>query len=385
MLKPSPISALFGAQFISAFVDNMILFIVLAIIRQDGYPEYYLPFVQSTFLAAYIIWSPWVGRFADKHPKAKVLMIGNAVKAGGVVFLLLKLDPALSYALVGLGAAVYSPAKYGILPFLTRCEAELLRANSSLESLTILAILLGSAAGGFLADHSIRLSLLLCVLLYSLSLAVNLLIPKNEGDATITYRHALATFASDVAFLFKKSASHYSLIGTGSFWLASAVLRMIIFAWLPLTLGITSVSEISLIIAVSGIGLAVGAGLTPKLISLANYRRTLCFGGGMGLAILAFPGVSDLHLTLTLLFSVGMLGGIYIVPMNAVLQHTGHTSIGAGKTIAVQNFTENCFMFTGVFAYTLASKAGIATNTSLAATGAIFLLLVAYLFFYSRR
>ena len=385
MLKPSPLSALLGAQFISAFVDNMILFIVLAIIQQDGYPEYYLPFVQSTFLAAYIIWSPWVGRFADKHPKSKVLMIGNAVKAGGVLLLLLKTDPAFSYALVGLGAAVYSPAKYGILPFLTRGEDQLLRANSSLESFTILAILLGSVAGGFLADQSIRLSLLLCVLLYVLSIAVNLLIPQNEGDSEINYRNAINTFAGDLACLFKKSESHYSLIGTGSFWLASAVLRMIIFAWLPLTLGISSVSEISMIIAVTGVGIAVGAVLTPKLISLADYRRTLWYGGGMGLTILGFLGVSELYPTLALLFAVGMLGGIYIVPMNAVLQQTGHASIGAGKTIAVQNFTENTFMFAGVFAYTLASKAEVAVNASLAVTGAVFLLLVAYLFFYSRR
>ncbi|WP_346353095.1 lysophospholipid transporter LplT [Azotosporobacter soli] len=385
MPKASAFNALLSAQFLSAFVDNMILFIVLAIIRRDSYPDFYLPFVQSTFLAAYIIWSPWVGRFADKHPKASVLMIGNAIKGFGVILLLLHSNPAVSYGVIGLGAAVYSPAKYGILPLLTNSEAELLRANSKLESFTILAILLGSVGGGFLSSLSVTLSLTLGVLLYGISFALNALIPKDAGNPAIRYQNAVGQFFGDTAHLLRQSPSHYSLIGTGSFWLASAVLRMIIFAWLPLTLGITSSASISLIIAVTGIGITIGAAVTPLLISLQHYQRTLWFGLGMGIAILGLLAVDTLPPTLLLLLFIGALGGIYIVPMNAVLQQVGHHSIGAGKTIAVQNFIENTFMFAGVFAYTWASKSQIATNTCLAASGIAFLLLVLYLFLYARR
>jgi LPLT family lysophospholipid transporter-like MFS transporter len=384
-LRLSPLGALFSAQFLSAFVDNMILFIAQAIIIRDAYPAYYLPFVQSTFLASYILLSPWVGRFADKHAKATVLIAGNVVKTAGVALLLADANPALGYAVVGVGAVIYSPAKYGILPFLTRGEDELLRANSGLESYTILAILAGSVAGGFLADLSITMALVASIALYGASVAINTLIPKDAGNRAITYGNAVGEFFADTATLLRHPQSHYSLIGTGSFWMASAVLRMIIFAWVPLTLGITSGTEISMIIAVTGIGIAIGAIATPWLIGIGTYRRTVWFGFGMGLGILAFLKVSTLPVTVALLLVVGALGGIYIVPMNACLQQVGHRSIGAGKTIAVQNFLENIFMFGGVSAYTLAAKAGVATEVSLAATGAAMLLLVGYLWVQARR
>jgi LPLT family lysophospholipid transporter-like MFS transporter len=385
MPRLSPLAALFTAQFLSAFVDNMILFIALAIIRRDAYPEYYLPFVQSTFLAAYILLSPWVGRFADRTAKAEVLIAGNLVKTAGVLLLLLGCDPALSSALVGVGAVIYSPAKYGILPFLSRGEDELLRANSGLESYTILAILAGSVAGGWLSDLSVTLALASCILLYAASIGFNLLIPKDPGNRAITYKNSIGEFVADTAALLRRPQSHYSLVGTGSFWLASAVLRMIIFAWVPLTLGITSGTAISMIIAVTGVGIAVGAAVTPYLISIRNYQRTVWPGFAMGLGILAFLAVDSLPVTVGLLLLVGALGGIYIVPMNACLQQVGHHSVGAGKTIAVQNFLENSFMFLGVSAYTLASKDGVAVNISLAVTGLVLLGLVAYLAAYSSR
>ena len=385
MLSLSPLGALFTAQFLSAFVDNMILFIALGIIRRDGYPDYYLPFVQSTFLSSFILISPWVGCLADKKPKAKVLILGNLVKTAGVVLLFLGIDPALSYAVVGIGAVIYSPAKYGILPFLTQSEDDLLRANSGLESYTILAILAGSVVGGFLSDISITGSLIACIILYGASMVVSILIPKDMGNGAISYTNAIGKFYADVMSLLRQSQSRYSLIGTGSFWLSSAVLRMIIFAWVPLTLGITSGTVISMIIAVTGVGIAVGAVITPYLISIKTYRRTVWFGFAMGLSILAFLNIVTLPVTITFLLLVGVLGGIYIVPMNACLQQVGHNTIGAGKTIAVQNFLENIFMFLGVGAYTLASKAGVSTNTCLGATGIVMLLLVGYLWVFSRK
>lgn len=385
MLRPSPLQALFTAQFLSAFVDNMILFVVLAIIKRDAYPDYYLPFVQSTFLASYILLSPWVGRFADKTPKSNVLIFGNLIKAGGVLFLFLGFNPSVSYAVVGLGAVVYSPAKYGILPFLTRNEDELLRANAGLESYTIFAILAGSVAGGYLSDISITLALAACLVLYGASIGVNTVIPKNPGNRGIGYQNAIREFWSDTAILFKKPQSHYSLIGTGSFWLASAVLRMIIFAWAPPVLGINSGTSISMIIAVTGIGIAIGAVITPYIISIRNYQRTIWFGGAMGGCILAFLTISSLPAAVMLLLLIGVLGGIYIVPMNACLQQIGHHSIGEGKTIAVQNFLENTFMFMGVGIYTLAAKNGVTVHTAIGATGAVFLVLVGYMFIYAKR
>ena len=385
MIKISPLKALFTAQFLSAFVDNMILFVVLAIIKRDVYPNYYLPLVQSAFLVSYILLSPWVGRFADSRPKSEVLIIGNLVKAGGGILLLAGGNPALSYAVVGLGAVIYSPAKYGILPFLTRNEHELLKANSGLESYTIAAILTGSIAGGVLSDISITLALAACFILYGVSIGVNTVIPKNPGKRGIRYHNAINEFYSDTTALFSHAQSHYSLIGTGSFWMASAVLRMAIFAWAPLVLAIDSGTSISLILAVTGIGIAVGAALAPYLISIRDYQRTVWFGLAMGVCIFAFLTISSLPAAVVLLLLIGVSGGIYIVPMNACLQQIGHKTIGEGKTIAVQNFLENSFMFAGVGAYTLATKSGVTLHTAIAATGLVFLLLVGYLFFYIGR
>lgn len=380
-----PLHALFLAQFLSAFVDNMILFIALGIIHRDGYPGYYLPLVQSTFLFSYIVLSPWVGRFADKKAKSQVLMVGNVIKMLGILLLLAKCDPALSYGVVGIGAVIYSPAKYGILPFLARGEDALLRANSSLESYTIVAILTGSVAGGFLSDISIPLSLLACTLLYGISIGVNTLIPKDPGNRGIQYSNAIKEFAIDTTTLFHHKQSRYSLIGTGSFWMASAVLRMIIFAWVPLTLGIYSRMDISMIIAVTGIGIAIGAFITPYLIKVREYQRTAWYGLGMGICIMAFLFIKTLPITVIFLLLIGCMGGIFIVPMNACLQNVGHLTVGAGKTIAIQNFIENSFMFLGVGAYTLALKLGVSIHSSLAATGIILLAFVAYLILLTRK
>lgn len=385
MPRISPLRALFTAQFLSAFVDNMILFVILAIIKRDSYPDFYLSYVQSIFLASYIILSPWVGRFADRKPKAEVLIIGNVVKTVGVLLLFVGLDPAISYAAVGLGAVIYSPAKYGILPFLTRNEDELLRANSGLESYTISAILTGSVAGGFLSDLSINLALGVCVILYVSSIGINTIITKDPGNKRIGYNHAISEFFTDTAILLRDRQSHYSLVGTGSFWMASAVLRMIIFAWVPLTLGITSGTAISMIIAVTGVGIAIGALVTPYLISIKNYQRTVWFGFAMGVAIVGFLTITSLPITVIGLLIIGVLGGIYIVPMNACLQQVGHHTIGAGKTIAVQNFMENTFMFLGVGLYTLATKAGIAINVCLGVTACVLLLLVSYMFLLLKK
>lgn len=383
-LKPSPLNSLLTAQFLSAFVDNMILFITLAIIKKHSYPDYYLPLVQSAFLFSYIVLAPWVGKYADKNPKSSVLIIGNILKSVGIVMLLFNINPALSYAVVGIGAVVYSPAKYGLLPELTSGETQLLKANSQIESFTILAILTGSVVGGFLSDKSIFLSLITCLALYGFSIIFNTFIPKKVGNMQIAYRNSISEFFTDTMTLFKNEDGRFSLIGTGSFWLASAVLRMVIIAWLPITLGITSNTHISLIIAVTGIGIAVGAAITPYLVTVKTYTRTVYYGLAMALCIFAFTIIHNLPLTVLFLLLTGSMGGIYIVPMNTCLQQVGHASIGTGKTIAIQNLTENMFMLAGVGAYTLAVKTHVQVNTSISATGITLLLIIAWMYWQRR-
>ena len=271
------------------------------------------------------------------------------------------------------------------MPELTSGENELLKANSNIESFTILAILTGSVAGGFLSDKSIVLSLLVCLVLYGLSIIFNGFIPRQKGNDRILYNRAVQAFRSDSTSLFKDAQGRFSLIGTGSFWLASAVLRMVIIAWLPITLGITSNTSVSLIIAVTGIGIAVGAAITPYLVTVKTYTRTVYYGLGMAICIFAFTVIHSLTLTIIFLLLIGCLGGIFIVPMNTCLQQVGHKTIGAGKTIAIQNFLENTFMFLGVGAYTLAAKSGVGVNIAITATGITMLLFVGYLFMSRKK
>lgn len=375
-MRLSPIRALLAAQFISAFVDNMVLFLVRGILIHEGAPEYYLSLVQGTFLFSYIILAPIVGAFADRLPKAKVLLIGNGFKALGVVAMIMGMNPAFAYGLVGVGAVIYSPAKYGLLPWLTKSEPELLKANAHLEGTTILAILTGAIAGGYIADVSSWIGLISCILLYGASMAVTFWIPWDAGNPAIRYGKSIREFWREVKELFLDDGARFSLIGTGSFWMATAVLRLILFTWVPLQLGIHEGIYIGAIIGITGIGVALGAVTTPKLISLEKYTKTLYYGAAMGLCILGFLWVDHWAPTCLLLLVIGFLGGVYIVPMNACLQRIGHQTIGAGKTIAVQNLFENTYMFVGVAAYMDATRLGVSTDRSIGTVGVVFLLIV---------
>ena len=382
-LKEKPLKTLYFAQFLSAFVDCMILLISQAIITRDGYPSYYLPFVQVTFIIMFVVLSPWVGRFADNKPKAVVLMIANMIKTVGLALFALRFDPAISYSIVGIGAVLYNPGKFGILPFLTNSEDELLKANAKLESYSIIAILAGTIAGGYFSDISIHLAIIAGLVLYGLSIAVNMLLPKDAGDKSIRYSNAIPDFIGDVASLFKNRKISFSVIGTSAFWMSSAVLKIAIFTWVPLTLGITSNAEIGLIFGLTGIGIAIGAAITPFVITLKSYKKTLWFGLLMGLCVLLTTVINTLPLTIILMLLLGTFGGIYLVPMNTYLQKVGHKSIGVGKALAAQSFLENIFMCTGVGAYTLATKANVHVNTALATTGFTMLCIIGFLFIFS--
>lgn len=194
MFKKHPLGVLYMAQFLSAFVDNMIFLIAQGIATNNKYPDYYISFIRAAFLFSFIVFSPWVGRFADKYAKSKVLIIGNIIKASGILLMMLGVNSALSYAIVGVGSVVYSPAKYGILPFITKNEDELFKANSYLESYTIITILTGTVAGGYFANISIVWGLIACLILYGLSIIFNLFIPKDSGNSSVTFANSIKNF-----------------------------------------------------------------------------------------------------------------------------------------------------------------------------------------------
>ncbi|MFB9330637.1 lysophospholipid transporter LplT [Paenibacillus aurantiacus] len=377
----SPLNAVVLTQFLSAFADNLNFFLIVGMVKRQGVenPDTTVAYIQIAFLCAYVLLAPIVGAFADKKAKSHVLLIGNLLKAAGIALLLFGLPPALCYLFVGIGAVVYSPAKYGILTELTNSEDELLRANAKVEGSTILAILLGTVAGGFLAQNSDLPAILVCLALFLISLAMTLLIPARGGDPSIRYGTEAMQFLRDAGTLFRNPRSRFSLIGTGSFWLTAAVLRIALIAWLPVNLGITDTDQQSMMIGTTAIGVVVSAFVTPRWVPAGMLHRAFYFGLLMVAMVMSAAFTHTLWLTILLLFLIGLFGGIFVIPLNTMLQEEGKSLIGAGKTIAVQNFSENVLTVSGLTIYLTLSEMGVSVNGSVIGTGVVLLLFILFL------
>ena len=341
------------AQFLTAFADNAILFAAFALITQEiSRGDWYQPALQASFLLAFVFLAPWVGRFADRRPKRSVLAVGNVVKGAGALMLLAGIEPLAAYAIVGIGAAVYGPAKYGILPELIAHD-KLVKANGLIEGSTIVAIVLGAVLGARLADASIAAALWMVFAAYAVSFAVALFIPKVAGRVE-QKGAALPQFAQMMRGFFTTSRARFSMLGASIFWAAAVVLRVMMVAWAPAVLFTTTTTEIASLTVYIAIGIAVGAFVVPWLIPIEYLRRARLAAYAMGAFIILLGTTSDPLLAKVLLFAIGMSGGIFVVPINAALQEIGHRTIGAGGAVAIQNFFENVAMLLGTGLYTLA-------------------------------
>lgn len=343
------------AQFLSAFADNAILFTVIAMVMHShDLPTWYVPALQSVFLVAFVLLSPWVGGFADNHAKSRVLLIANIIKAVGAGLLLLEIEPLVSYCIVGVGAALYSPAKYGILPELAGHDV-LVKANSWIEGSTIFAILLGMVVGAKLADYSIMMALGLIIALYFASAFITLFLPVRIAKSE-QVPSQLIEFGKQISQFFVTGRSRFAILGASLFWASAATLRVIIVAWAPLVLMLKNASEIAELTLFLAIGIIAGSAIVPRLIPLEHLRRVRIPGYIMAVFICGLSFTDDLLAARSVLFIIGMMGGIFIVPVNAALQELGKESIGSGSAVAMQNFFQNLAMLFAVGAYTYASS-----------------------------
>lgn len=348
-----PVHLLLLAQFLTAFADNAILFTAFAMVSQaGGYGDWYRSALQAAFLVAFVLLAPWVGRFADQHAKHRVLAWGNGIKAAGAGLLLSGVDPLLAYGVVGVGAAVYGPAKYGILPDLVAAD-RLVKANGLVEGSTILAIVLGAVIGAHVADASIGMALVLVGAAYLASLAAALFLPVTATKPR-DERPAVGHFVAMMGGFFTSSRARFAMLGSSVFWSAAVVLRVMMVAWAPAVLMTHSTADIADLTVFIAIGIAVGAVLAPRLVPMGKLRRARLAAYLMGLGILALGVTSDALLAKIVLLGIGMAGGVFVVPINAALQDIGHRSIGAGGAVAIQNFFENLAMLAGTGLYSLA-------------------------------
>lgn len=350
-----------AAQFISALADNALLFAAIALLKSASAPAWHTPLLQEFFVLAYIVLAPFVGPVADAWPKGRVMLAANSLKLAGALAMLWGASPLLAYGLVGLGAAAYSPAKYGILSELVS-PAELVKANSMMEGSTIAAILLGVVLGGMLADQDPMLAVGFTAVSYLLAAGANLLIPKlapaREGQS-LAPLPLFQEFRASLRQLWRDRDARFTLIGTSVFWGTGSTLRFLLVAWVPVALGLMDSSTPANLSGAVAVGIAVGAGLAARYVPMGQVNRALYAGLALGPLIITFAAVTSLPVAAVLLVAVGICGGFYVVPLNARLQEVGHATVGAGSAIAVQNFFENLAMLIMVGAYTAMSGVGL--------------------------
>ncbi|AHJ76734.1 lysophospholipid transporter LplT [Kosakonia sacchari] len=379
--------AVIAAQFLSAFGDNALLFATLALLKAEFYPDWSQPILQMVFVGAYILFAPFVGQVADSFAKGRVMMFANGLKLIGAASICVGINPFVGYLLVGIGAAAYSPAKYGILGEITTGD-KLVKANGLMESSTIAAILLGSMAGGVLADWHVLAALAVCALVYAGAVVANLLIPKLPAarpGQSWRFTPMTSSFFNACKSLWRNGETRFSLVGTSLFWGAGVTLRFLLVLWVPVALGITDNATPTYLNAMVAVGIVAGAGLAAKLVTLKTVARCMPAGILIGVAVVLFSLQHALLPAYGVLMLIGMLGGFFVVPLNALLQAIGKESVGAGNAIAVQNLGENMAMLLMLGLYSLAVKAGVPVIGTGVGFGVIFALAIAALWIWQRR
>jgi hypothetical protein len=370
-----------AAQFFSSLADNALLIAAIALLVQLDAPAWMTPLLKLFFVLSYVVLAAFVGAFADSRPKGNVMFITNTIKFVGCVVMLFGSHPLLAYAIVGLGAAAYSPAKYGILTELLPPE-KLVAANGWIEGLTVGSIILGTVLGGVLISKTVSQSLLgfdipvletgidtaaesailIIMMIYVLAALINLRIP-DTGARYVSQKTNPIELVKDFAVCFKTlwddRLGQISLAVTTLFWGAGATLQFIVIKWAQVALHMT-LSQGAILQAISAVGVAGGAVWAAWRIPLRSSLKVLPYGIAMGLVVCVMAiynsdmlpnktlwtiGQLEISLNLlpayVLLILVGWLAGYFVVPMNALLQHRGHVLMSAGHSIAVQNFNEN--------------------------------------------
>jgi len=372
-----------AAQFFSSLADNALLVIAIALLIDLHAPAYLTPMLKFVFVLFYVILAPFVGAFADSMPKGRVMFISNIIKITGCGLLFLASHQYLAlaaYSFVGLGAAAYSPAKYGILTELLPPE-KLVVANGWIEGLTVASIILGTVLGGVLitpavstiflefdfpfidtgVDTATDASILLIAVFYIIAATFNLYIPNTGVDHRILNKNPIFLiheFRHCFKLLWTDKLGQISLAVTTLFWGAGATLQFIVLKWADIALGypLNKAAQLQGVVAV---GIAIGAVMAAQLVSLRQSVRVIPLGIAMGIVVMAMIIVHDLWIAIVLLMLIGGLAGFFVVPMNALLQHRGHILMGAGHSIAVQNFNENLSILVMLTMYALLVSFGV--------------------------
>jgi LPLT family lysophospholipid transporter-like MFS transporter len=369
-----------AAQFFSSLADNALLIAAIALLRDIQAPAWMTPMLKLFFVVSYVALAAFVGAFADSFPKARVMFITNMIKIGGCMMMFLGAHPLLAYAVVGFGAAAYSPAKYGIVTELLPPE-KLVVANGWIEGLTVTSIIIGFLIGGVLIDKNVAAWLLardvpiidlgidlpaeaaiaVIMWLYVVAAAINLMIVDTGARYAKQHVHPwklLVGFVHCCNVLWRDKLGQISLAVTTLFWGAGATLQFIVLKWAEIVLGL-DLARAAILQAVVAVGITMGAVYAAATVPLKKALNVLPVGIAMGVIVAGAAFYSPamvpegairlgtinatyfLLVACGILVLIGMLAGYFVVPMNALLQHRGYVLLSAGHSIAVQNFNEN--------------------------------------------
>jgi MFS transporter, LPLT family, lysophospholipid transporter len=385
-------STIMSAQFCSSLADNALTVAAIELLRSNHAPTWHVPTLAVVFALFYVVLAPFLGAFADAVPKGRVMFVSNAIKVAGCLMMLFGGHPLLAYSVVGLGAAAYSPAKYGILTELLP-PSQLVKANGWIEGLTIGSIILGTVLGGQLIGPKVAPWLLgfdlplldtgvdtppeaaisIVLGIYVLAALFNLYIPRTDAPLQPMQGSPLALvrdFSHCNARLWADRLGQISLATTTMFWGVGGNLRIIVFPWAAMALGYTTTQASSLAGVVS-IGVAIGAVVASLRMRLDRATSVIPLGIVMGLLLLGLNVIHALWVAVPFLLLLGGAGGYLVVPMNALLQHRGHNLMGAGRSIAVQNFNEQaCILGLGAF-YAGMTKFGLSAFAAITVFGLV--------------
>ena len=405
-----------GAQFFSSLADNALFISAIALIQLLDGPSWMTPMVKWGFAVSYVVLAAFVGAFADAMPKGRVMFLTNTIKIVGcfVIFFYDAFNLSRNaefwvvfygYMIVGIGAAMYSPAKYGILTELLPPD-QLVKGNGWIEGLTVLSIILGTVIGGALISPTVSATLLsieiphyafgidtapeaaiaIIAVFYAIAALLNLFIPDTGARYAKQERNPLRLithFAYCVTTLWRDKLGQISLAVTTLFWGAGATLQLIVLEWSRVQLDLR-LDQASILMGITAVGTVVGSIVAGKYMTLKTALTVLPFGVAMGVGVMFMPLTFSKPAVYSLLIFIGALGGFFVVPMNALLQHRGHLLLSAGHSIAVQNFNEQLNILFMVAAYSVMLSFGMHINTIVVIFGSVVAVLMVVIMHWNR-
>ncbi|PUE08109.1 lysophospholipid transporter LplT [Limnohabitans sp. T6-20] len=354
------------AQFASGLADNALMILGVCFLQEQGHPGWWSPLLKFSFTLSYVVLAGVVGPIADAFPKGRLMASMNMLKLAGVVLLLCGVHPFFGFALAGLAAAVYAPAKYALVTESVPASL-LVKANAWLEVSVVLSVLLGVALGGWLtgwhkdpwineafaifqdlppqlAPTQIFPAFVAVCLIYIVSSGLNM--GLNSMDARGT-RHPLTWHSIQWPLFWKNNRQLWadplggvSLYVTTLSWGVGAVLQFAVLAWAQTSAGL-SLQHGAYLQALVAVGVISGAVMAANVFQIFNAHNALPWGLVLAVLLPCMALTTSLWLAVPLLILAGCAGGMLLVPMNALLQHRGQKILTSGRSIAVQGFNEN--------------------------------------------